>query len=100
MIYRRGDVWWFSFVFKKKRIQKSTRQEKKQVARDAEAAERMRLVKGDLGIDRKAPLPAPTFEEFKTTFMEWVRAEKSNERNMLRSRLRIPGDCEGKAQRD
>jgi integrase len=80
MIYRRGDVWWFSFVFKKKRIQKSTRQEKKQVARDAEAAERMRLVKGDLGIDRKAPLPAPTFEEFKTTFMEWVRAEKSNER--------------------
>jgi integrase len=81
MIYRRGDVWWFSFVFNKKRIQKSTRQGKsKQVARDAEAAERMRLVKADLGIDRKAPVRAPTFEMFKTTFMEWVRTEKSNER--------------------
>jgi integrase len=81
MIYRRGDVWWFSFVFNKKRIQKSTRQGKsKQVARDAEAAERMGLVKGDLGIDRKPLLSSRTFEEFKSAFMEWVRAEKSNER--------------------
>ena len=81
MIYRRGDVWWFSFVFNGERIQKSTRQDKsKQVARDAEAAERMRLVKGHLGIEGKTALPAPTFEAFKTTFMEWVRAEKSNER--------------------
>jgi len=80
MVYRRGDVWWFSFVFNRKRIQKSTRQGNKQVARDAEAAERMRLVKSDLGIERTAALPVPTFEEFKTTFMEWVRAEKSNTR--------------------
>jgi hypothetical protein len=40
----------------------------------------MRLVKGHLGIERKAALLAPTFEGFKTTFMEWVRAEKRKER--------------------
>jgi integrase len=40
----------------------------------------MRLVKGDLGIERKVAQPCPTFEDFKGTFMEWVCAEKSNER--------------------
>ena len=80
MIYRRGKIWWFNFVYKGKHIQRSTRQRNARVARDAEAAERMRLVKGDLGIDRKVAQPCPTFEDFKLTFMEWVRTEKSNER--------------------
>jgi integrase len=80
MIYRRGKIWWFNFVYNGKHIQKSTRQANKQIARDAEAAERMRLVKGDLGIERKAIRPVPSFEDFKAVFMEWVRAEKSNVR--------------------
>lgn len=80
MIYRRGKIWWFNFVFNGKHIQRSTRQQNKQVARDAEAAERLRLVKGELGIERKAPQIVPTFEDFKQTFMQWVRSEKANER--------------------
>jgi integrase len=80
MIYRRGKIWWFNFVYNGRHIQKSTRQRNAQVARDAEAAERMRLVKGDLGIERKSIQTLPTLDEFKTTFMEWVRSEKTNER--------------------
>jgi integrase len=80
MIYRRGRVWWFNFVYNGRHIQKSTRQHNAQVARDAEAAERMRLVKGELGVERKSIQARPTFDDFKTIFMEWVRTEKTNER--------------------
>jgi integrase len=80
MIYKRGSIYWFNFVYNGQHIQKSTRQHNKQVARDAEAAERMRLVKGELGVDRKLATSCPTLANFKTTFMEWVRSEKSNQR--------------------
>ena len=80
MIYRRGKIWWFNFVYNGTHTQKSTRQRNAQVARDAEAAERMRLVKGDLGVERKLMQARPTLEEFKKTFMEWVRTQKTNER--------------------
>jgi integrase len=80
MIYKRGNVYWFNFVYNGKHIQKSTKQGNAQVARDAEAAERLRLVKGELGIERKPERAVPTLEGFKPMFMEWVRAEKTNER--------------------
>jgi integrase len=80
VIYKRGRVFWFNFVYNGEHIQKSTRQRNAQVARDAEAAERMRLVKGEQGIERKQSLPCPTLNEFKSTFMEWVRQEKDNPR--------------------
>ena len=50
------------------------------VARDAEAAERNRLVTGELGIERKTPKVLPTLETFKETFMQWVRSELDSER--------------------
>jgi integrase len=104
MIYRRGKIWWFNFVFNGQHIQKSTRQRNAQVARDAEAAERMRLVKGELGIDRKRVQTRPTLDEFKTTFMEWVQAEKTNERTQAFYRTCYERLCEfrelGKAKID
>src|SRR4051812_37509753 len=80
MIYRRGKIWWFNFVYNGRHIQKSTRQRNAQVARDAEAAERMRLVKGELGVDRKIKPSCPTLDDFKVTFTEWVRSEIASER--------------------
>ena len=80
MIYKRGSVYWFGFVYNGERIQKSTHQGNKQVARDAEAAERLRLVKGDLGMDRKVKPPCPTLGDFKDTFMEWVRHDRDSKR--------------------
>ena len=80
MIYRRGEVWWFEFRFKGKRVQKSTLQKNAATARHAEAAERTRLVTGVLGIERQQPKNVPTLEAFKPTFMEWVRSELKNQR--------------------
>jgi integrase len=80
VIYKRGTIYWFEFRFKGKRIQKSTMQKNAGKAREAESAERMRLVSGVLGIERRQPKVVPTLEAFKTTFMEWVRSEKDNQR--------------------
>jgi integrase len=80
MIYKRGKLWWFGFVFNGQHIQKSTRQRNAQVARDAEAAERMRLIKGELGIDRKVKAHCPTLNDYKKTFMEWVRSDIDSKR--------------------
>jgi integrase len=78
VIYKRGKVYWYEFWFKGKRIQKSTMQGNAVKARDAASAARTRLVNGVNGIERQEPKIVPTLEEFKTTFMEWVRSEKSN----------------------
>lgn len=80
MIYKRGRIYWFDFVYNGERIQKSTRQGNAQVARDAEAAERLRLIKGELGIERKIKLACPTLKDFKDTFMEWVRSDINGRR--------------------
>ncbi|HWY69576.1 MAG TPA: tyrosine-type recombinase/integrase [Terriglobales bacterium] len=90
MIYKRGNVYWFNFVFNGKHIQKSSRQGNKGVARDLEAAERLRLIKGEAGIERKPVKVCPTLKDFKETppnverdygsFMDWVRADRSNKR--------------------
>jgi integrase len=77
MIYKRGDVYWFEFQYDGDRIRQSTHQGNAQVARDGEAAARMKLAKDELGIGRKDK--PPTLEEFKATFLEWVASTTDNQ---------------------
>jgi hypothetical protein len=57
-VYKRGNTWWYEFVFNGKRVRDSTKQSNKRVATDIEAAKRTQLAKGEVGIkDRKK---APT----------------------------------------
>lgn len=49
-IYKRGNTYWFTFVFEGKRIQKSTKQSNRKAAVDIESAFRTGLAKGELGI--------------------------------------------------
>lgn len=61
-LYRRGDVWWASFVLNGKRHQFSTQLANKRHAQDYANAVRIELVKGNVGIlERK---PVPTLTEF------------------------------------
>ena len=46
MIYWRGKIWWFNFVYNGKHIQKSTRQRNKQVARDSGSGGAAEIGKG------------------------------------------------------
>jgi integrase len=77
-IFRRGGVWWYEFRFDNQRVRESTHQSNANVARQAEAADRLRRVRGEHGIARKDK--APTLEEFAATFNEWVTSEKDNQR--------------------
>lgn len=70
-IYKRGGVYWFSFIFDSRRIQKSTKQGDRQAATDIEAAYRTALAKGEVGITERKPIP--TLAEFAPQFTAHVR---------------------------
>src|ERR1039457_3884981 len=65
-LYKRGDVYWYDFRFKGERIQESTHTSNKAAARQIEAAHRVRLAKGEAGINERPP--APTLAEFGPRF--------------------------------
>jgi len=67
-VYKRGDVWWYEFVFNACRVRESTKQGSRRVAVQIEAAHRTALAKGEVGIREKKPVPslaefAPRFEK-------------------------------------
>jgi integrase len=69
-LYKRGGVYWYGFTFRGERIQASTKQRDRRVARQMEAAHRTRLAKGEVGIvDHK---PAPTLKEFAQRFINEI----------------------------
>jgi hypothetical protein len=73
MLYKRGGVWWYEFVFKGERIRESTKVSNRRVAEQIEAARRTQLAKGEVGIqDRK---PAPTLKEFAPRFEKAVEIQ-------------------------
>jgi integrase len=57
-IYKRGNVYWYKFMWNREPVRKSTKQGNKKVARDMESAHRTALAKGEVGIREKAPAPA------------------------------------------
>lgn len=72
-IFKRGNVYWYHFLFNGEHIQKSTKQGNPRVARQMEAAHRTALAKGEVGIVERAP--ALTLAKFiEDRFMPWARA--------------------------
>jgi len=65
-VYKRGNTWWYEFVFNGERIRASTKQSNKRVAEQMEAAEKTRLAKGEVGIVERKPVP--TLREFAPRF--------------------------------
>ena len=56
-IYKRGDVYWYKFMWNGEMIRESTKQGNDQVARQMEAAHRTSLAKGEVGIRDKKVIP-------------------------------------------
>jgi integrase len=74
-IYKRGGgIWWYAFWHKGKRVQQSTRQSGRVLARQLEAAHRLRLVKADAGIEE--PTLSPRLDDFALEFLRLVEAER------------------------
>jgi hypothetical protein len=79
-IYKRGRLYWYSFVFDGKHIQESTKQGNPRTARQMEAAHRTSLAKGEVGIREKKPVP--TLAQFMSVeFMPWVAATFKEKHN-------------------
>src|SRR5215831_3500452 len=56
-IYKRGDVYWYKFMWQGRLVRESTKQGNDKTARKMEAAHRTRLAEGLVGIREKKPVP-------------------------------------------
>src|ERR1700733_5464196 len=59
-VYKRGDVYWFKFVFNGQRIQRSSKVTNRKDATDIERAYRTNLARGEVGIEDKPKQPTFT----------------------------------------
>ena len=72
-IFKRGKVYWYKFMWQGRMIRESTRQGNDKIARQMEAAHRVSLAKGLVGIREKKPVP--TLGAFvERSFWPWVQA--------------------------
>jgi len=62
-IYKRGETWWYSFVFEGRRIQRSTKVSNKNDARDIEKAAWTQLAKGLVGLEERPKRKSFTVSE-------------------------------------
>lgn len=73
MIYKRGKVYWYKFVWQGKLVRESTKQGNDKVARQMESAHRTSLAKGEVGI--REPKTVPTLKQFCTDRVEpWAKS--------------------------
>lgn len=81
-LFKRGDVWYFEFVYGGRRYVKSTKVTNQRKAREIEAACRTALAKGDVGIFERKKVP--TFKEFSETFMDAIRIRSADKPGTVR----------------
>lgn len=82
MILKRGNIYWYKFMWNGQLVRESTRQTNDKVARQMESAHRTSLAKGEVGIREKKIVP--TLAEFCSGRVEpWAKAifEKSCRKN-------------------
>ena len=78
-IYKRGEMYWYKFMWQGKLVRESTKQGNDKVARQIEAAHRTSLAKGEVGLREKKK--APTFSEFaEKQFLPWAESAFSAKR--------------------
>ncbi len=79
MIYKRGNVYWYKFMWNGRLVRESTKQGNDKVARQMEAAHRTSLAKGEVGIRERKPVPSlAAFIEQR--ILPWAEATFENSR--------------------
>lgn len=68
---KKSKVWWFEFVHRGVRYRESTKLKSRREAQDLASAFRLRLIEGELNVNRKRT--APTFAAAMAEFLEWSR---------------------------
>ncbi len=84
MIYKRGKVYWYKFMWDGKLVRESTKQGNDKVVRQMESAHRTSLAKGEVGIREKRQVPTLT-EFIDSRFEPWAKAtfEKTSPKTWL-----------------
>jgi integrase len=72
-IFKRGNVYWYHFLFNGDHVQRSTKQGNPRVARQIEAAFKTALAKGEVGITERKK--APGFKAAMKAFLAWSESE-------------------------
>ncbi len=88
-IYKRGGVYWFSFIFNERRIQKSTKQGNRKAAIDIESAFRTALAKGEVGITppkRERRTVGELLDELKANYEANGKLSAQNKSLILRAK--------------
>src|ERR1039458_10816611 len=84
MIYKRGKVYWYKFMWNGTPVGESTKEGNDKVARQMESAHRTSLAKGEVGI--REPKTVPTLKQFCTVRVEpWAKStfEKTTRKSWL-----------------
>jgi len=74
-LFKRGNVYWFHFLWEGRHVQRSTKQGNQRTARQIEAAFRTALANGNVGITERKK--APGFKAAMKSFLAW--SEKQHE---------------------
>jgi hypothetical protein len=75
-IFKRGNVYWYKFMWNSELVRESTKQRNDRVARQMEAAHRTALAKGEVGIREKKATPKVA-EFIAHRFEPWAEASTS-----------------------
>lgn len=78
-IYKRGDVYWFEFIFNGRRIRRSTMQSNRREAENIASAYRTSLARGMFGITE--PKAVPSLKKAVELFLGWCKVEHANHPN-------------------
>jgi hypothetical protein len=71
--YKRGEIYWYKFMWQGKLVRESTKQGNDKIARQIEAAHKTSLAKGEVGIREKHAVP--TLLEFcEKRFESWIQS--------------------------
>jgi integrase len=81
-IFKRGNVYWYHFLFNGEHIQKSTKQGNPRTARQIEAAHRTALAKGEVGITEAKV--APMFSDLAKRFIAHCETRHENKPQTIR----------------
>src|SRR5437899_1161589 len=73
MIYKRGRIYWYKFVWQGELVRESTKQGNDKVARQMEAAHRTSLAKGEVGIRERTQSPG-LLEFCSERFEPWIKS--------------------------
>src|SRR3954465_13973313 len=90
-IYKRGNIYWYKFMWDGRMVRESTHHSNAKTARDMESTHRSRLAKGEVGIREKKQAPQLA-DYLKNDFMPYVETHFGELKPKTRDYYRYGGE--------